>query len=66
MRRRTFIAALGGAAVWPVVARGQQPMRAIRFLGSRTAVDSALRVEAFRQTLSEAGYIEGQDATIDY
>ena len=66
MRRRTFIAVL---AVRP---RGRwrrgDSSRCERsgFSAAGPAVDSALRVEAFRQTLSEAGYIEGQDATIDY
>jgi len=41
-------------------------MPVIGFLSSRSATDSALQVVAFRQALGEAGYVEGQNVTIDY
>jgi hypothetical protein len=66
-RRREFITLLGGAApVWARVVRAQQAMPVIGHLSSRTANDSALQVAAFRQALSEAGYVEGKNVAIDY
>jgi putative tryptophan/tyrosine transport system substrate-binding protein len=67
VRRRAFIAALGGAAVWPVVARAQQSDKPlIGFLSARSAKESAHLVDAFRKGLAEYGIFEGQNATVDY
>jgi putative tryptophan/tyrosine transport system substrate-binding protein len=68
MLRRNVIALIGSAALaWPRVARAQSPaMPVIGFLSSRSAIDSALQVAAFRQALGEAGYVEGQDVVVDY
>jgi putative ABC transport system substrate-binding protein len=67
MRRREFIAALGSAAAWPVVANAQQPsIPVIGFLSSRSADDSVLQDDAFRQALNEAGYVDGRNILIDY
>jgi putative ABC transport system substrate-binding protein len=72
MRRRNFIALLGGAvAAWPLAARAQQPASTVRRVGfllpggpRTTAVLGQL--EAFRQGLKEYGWFEGQNISIEY
>jgi hypothetical protein len=62
MNRRAFIAGLGGAAAWPVVARGQQPGRIakIGYIESGSPSTSPNLLAAFRRGLRELGYVEGQ------
>ena len=67
-RRRAFLGALGGTAVvWPVAARAQQPgVPVIGYLGAGWPDASANLVAAFRKGLSEVGYVEGRNVTIDF
>ena len=68
MRRREFIAGLGSAVAWPVVARAQQPaMPVIGYLSIESADDEYKNfIVQFVQSLKEAGHVEGQNVAIEY
>ena len=72
MRRRAFIAGLGGAAAWPVVARAQQqtgqslaagPL--VGFLNSASPDTYRFNADSFREGLAKAGFVEGQNLRIE-
>src|SRR5262245_49051611 len=66
MRRREFIALLGGAAAWPITAPAQPTMPVIGFLSGMGRAETAHLVAAFRRGLQETRYIEGTSIAIDY
>jgi putative tryptophan/tyrosine transport system substrate-binding protein len=67
MRRRTFIAGLGGAMAWPLVARAQQPaMPVIGYLSTQSADDYKIDTVPFLQGLKETGFVEGQNVAVEY
>jgi putative tryptophan/tyrosine transport system substrate-binding protein len=64
VKRREFIAGLGGAAAWPLVARAQQPV--VGFLRHSSSAGSADLLGALRHGLDDTGFVEGKNLTIDY
>ena len=67
MRRRTFIAGIGSAAAWPVVARAQQSARPmVGFLNTQSPDGFGQYAAAFRQGLKDVGFIEGENYVVEY
>jgi putative ABC transport system substrate-binding protein len=65
MRRREFIAGLGGAAAWPLMAWAQQrTLPVIGILGASTERASAGRLSVFMRGLKDTGFVEGQNIAI--
>ena len=65
MRRREFIALVGGVAAWPLAVRAQQPAMALIGLLSSAQLDDR-QIDAIRRGLKHAGYIEGRNVAIKY
>jgi putative ABC transport system substrate-binding protein len=67
MRRRDFIAGLGGAVAWPLGVRAQQrPLPVVGFVNPGAVDAFAHLAAAFRKGLGETGYVEGQSVTVEY
>ena len=68
IRRRDFVILLGcgTVAAWPVAVRAQQTMPLVGFLRSTPAAGFAFIVDAFRQGLNDAGFVEGKNVAIEY
>jgi putative ABC transport system substrate-binding protein len=67
MRRREFIALLGGAVAWPLAARAQQPMMpVVGFLNSLGSNDRPNLRDAFHRGLGDAGFVPGSNVVIEY
>jgi putative tryptophan/tyrosine transport system substrate-binding protein len=67
MNRRAFIAALGGAAAWPLTARAQQPaMPVVGYITDGLRVSNSSAIDAFRDGLKETGFVEGQNLIIEW
>jgi ABC transporter substrate binding protein len=67
MRRREFIAGLGGAVTWPFAARAQQPaLPVIGWPSARPSKTDEFLLPAFRKGLSAQGYVEGRNVAIEY
>jgi len=66
IRRRDFITLIGGAAAWPLAARGQQANPVVGFLSSLSPDSTKHLVAAFQKGLSESGFQEGHNVTVEY
>ena len=68
MRRRKFVALLGGAFAWPLASRAQQAgkLPTIGILGATTAAAQAAWTAAFVQRLQELGWTDGRTVSIEY
>jgi ABC-type uncharacterized transport system substrate-binding protein len=65
--RRDFFRLIGGtAAAWPLAARAQQPMPVIGYFSARSLVTDGRMLSAFRQGLSETGYVEGRNVAMEF
>ena len=67
LRRREFIATLGGAAAWSLAARAQQmALPVIGYLNASSTEQGQIYLPAFRKGLAEVGFVEGKNAAIEF
>ena len=67
MKRREFIAGLGGAAAWPMVAHAQQAlMPVVGFINAASAQNYTRQLAAFLKGLGESGYVDGRNVAVEY
>jgi putative tryptophan/tyrosine transport system substrate-binding protein len=66
MRRREFIAGIGGTAAWTFRAKAEQPMPTVAFVTARSEHTSLYIVDAFRKGLGETGYVEDRNVRVEY
>jgi putative ABC transport system substrate-binding protein len=66
LKRREFIALVGGAAAWPVAARAQQQVPVVGFLNADSPQGYERQLSAFLQGLGENGYVDGRNVAIEY
>jgi putative ABC transport system substrate-binding protein len=66
MRRREFITLMGGAVASPLAAHAQQNLPVIGFLQSKALTDPTNFLPLFHQGLSDAGYVEGRNVSVEY
>src|SRR5215470_18260385 len=66
LQRRKFITLLGGAATWPIAAKGQSSIPVIGFINGSSATAYAAYVQAFIRGLAESGHTVGENVAIEY
>src|SRR5262249_5350601 len=66
MKRRSFIALIGGAAAWPMITHAQQATPVSVYLHNRSPETTVERLRGFHLGLKESGYVEGENLTIFY